>query len=72
MMSETCDERSRVPGDGRAHGLRLVLLLWEGKVYSQTVPDVYVVGKAQPKPDGHVVVIARATIQDTRSRSSGS
>ena len=43
-----------------------------GQVYTQTVPDGYVAGKAQPKPGGHVVVIARATIQNTRSRSDDS
>ena len=49
-----------------------MLLLWEAKVYTQTVADGYVVQKEQPKHDGHVVVIERAIIQDTRCRSNDS
>ena len=53
-------ERGRVPGDEINE-----LLLFEGKVYAQTVPAVQVVENVQPKPAVHVVVLARPTIHDT-------
>ena len=47
-----------------------MLLLWEGKVYTQTVPDGDVVGKAQPKLEGHVVVIARTILTHAGSNQT--